>query len=246
MHPPLVVPDALRLSGLAALSGVPLHGGDPADLLSAAASTPALQQLRQKRQAQPSAAATAFTDSVMQRGGEEEDAAAHGGFSEPTPVPPAAAADPRRPAEHAAELEPGAKRRRKPSASGHLPSGGSSKQQATQPTVVSLADVPEGVLEAMQGGNPPHTVPMDVDAGHTAAVVRWQPSTQLNARLQAERLSAPSISVRRPHVGAFQSDPTCVLASTARFPLQRAGRHKQSHLDPAALLAKARSHQVPA
>ncbi len=182
MHPPVVVPDALRLSGLAALSGIPLHGGggDPNNALSAtvALSNPALGQPQGHQQL----AGVPAAEAALQHGEDDKGdpaAAAHRG-----PVPPTGGR--RRPAEQPAAPQADAKRRRKHAAAGQLPADLLAEQQQQPPdhreglpTALALIDGPDAAEAAdagrgaAQGADPPNAAePMEVDASDTAATVR--------------------------------------------------------------------------
>ena len=191
MHPPVVVPDALRLSGLAALSGMPLHSGGDPNALSAAvalsAPAPGQQQGHRQHAAVPVAAA------VPQAQGADA--------SDPAAVdrgPVAVAAGRRRPAEQTAAPEPNAKRRRKPAANGQAPADAAadekqqqepSERRDAQATVAAPAgsDAAEGAdaeRGAAQGADPPRAAePTEVDAADTAPMVR----TQLFARSRCSK-----------------------------------------------------------
>ena len=131
MHPPLVVPDALRLSGLAALSGVPLQGSDPTLLSAAAASLPPQQQL----QSWPAAAALSDAPSMPSSHGGGGNTAGRGSPDAAAHVPVSSA---RRPAKQPAAPEREAKRRR------------ATQQQAV---VVPSPDVPVSDLQPRHGSN---------------------------------------------------------------------------------------------
>ena len=179
MHPPVVVPDALRLSGLAALSGIPLHGGvDPSNALSAAVALSNPAPGHTQGHLQQHAAVTA-AGPAPQRGGDEEDpaAATHRG-----PVAPMAGR--RRPAEQPAAPQADAKRRRKPAGAGPLAADVFAEQQpsehreaqATVPAPASGLDAIEAAdaeRGAAQGADPPHAAePTELDAADTALTVR--------------------------------------------------------------------------
>ena len=145
MHPPLVVPDALRLSGLAALSGVPLQSSGQA-LPSVAGSMPS--QPQQQQQQQPSRpAAAAPPDAPPMSGSHDGVRAIAGGVENGTPAPPPAT---RRSAEQPAAPEREAKRKR---AAEQRPAAHSQEQQQQDEpsTMAARADVPLGGLEALQG-----------------------------------------------------------------------------------------------
>ncbi len=158
MHPPLVVPDALRLSGLAALSGVPLQSSSEQALRSAVASAPSplqprpqqQQQQQQQQQSQSRQTAAAASNAPLTPAGRGGVGAAADGDGARASAPPAAA---RRLVEQPAAPEREAKRRRtaeqRPAADVRF----QEQQRQDEPsTVVTSVDVPPGDAEALQGG----------------------------------------------------------------------------------------------
>ena len=168
MHPPLVVPDALRLSGLAALSGVPLPGGGEQALRSAAASAPSQPQHQQQPQSRQAAAAAADAPPTPGSNGGVGAAADGGGISS-TSAPLTAT---RRPAEQAAAPTRGSKRTRAAEQRPAANARSQEQQRQDEPSAgVASTEVPAGNAEAHQGGGavPAETASAALASGNAGA-----------------------------------------------------------------------------